>query len=220
MSRRLTVLLLSTLLATVTYGKEIKTAVSDTTEDFFPHIIEIVEEAYANAGHTLNKMKLPGERSIAMFKAGELDADIMRLANFRDTVPEAIPVQVPLATLPMVAIIGADASFSSKADLMGKKMSSTKGIQVHVLIGNQMQASVSEQSNFEASAKMVAAGRADYVPATMEIAQSFMDAGLPVKVMEEPLLEIPFFTWVTPANADLVPVLEAELKKLKAAGRF
>ncbi|WP_196161121.1 ABC transporter substrate-binding protein [Reinekea sp. G2M2-21] len=220
MLRLMTTLAVVFALATSAYAREYRVSTSDTTEQFFPQIIEAVAEAYANAGHTMVKTKLPGERAIAMLKAGELDGDLMRLANFRDIVPEAIPVQVPLATLPMVAIVKSDSAFNTKADLVGKRMSSTKGIQVHVLLGQQMQATVSEQSSLDASAKMIAGGRADFLPATREIAQQLIDAGMPLRIIDEPLLEIPFFTWLTPANADLVPVLEAELKKLKAAGRF
>jgi ABC-type amino acid transport substrate-binding protein len=219
MKLRVVVLSLVLGLTSTAFARDIEIAVSDTTLDFFPHIIEIVTEAYTNAGHTLIVNKLPGERALAMFNSGELGADFMRLANFRDTAPDAIPIQVPLATLPMVAVVKSDSSFNSKADLMGKRMSSTKGIQVHKLLSQQMQSTVSEQSNFEASVKMIAAGRADFLPATLEIAQQFIDAGLPVRVVEEPLLEIPFYSWVTPANADLVPEIEAELKKLKAAGK-
>lgn len=207
-------------IATTSQARDVTMGVSDTTLDFFPHILEIVKEAYTNAGHNVITQKLPGERAIAMFKSGELDADVMRLANFRDTVPDAVPVQVTLTTLPMVAIVKSDSSFNSKADLMGKRMSSTKGVQVHVALANQLQAKASEQSNFEASVKMVAAGRADFLPATMAIAQSFIDAGLPIRVIEEPLLEIPFYTWVNSQNADLVPAVEAELNKMKEAGRF
>ncbi len=67
---------------------------------------------------------------------------------------------------------------------------------------------------------MIAAGRADYLQVTQDIAKTLMDSGLPLKVISDPLLQIPFFTWVSDGNADIVPEVEAALKELKAEGRF
>ena len=202
------------------FGKDIKLNAGDTIREFFPDISIVVQEAFARAGHSIDLVNIPGERAFVMFKSGELDADVMRLADFRDSVADAVPVPVVLTKLNLLALVKSDSPYTSKADLIGTRMASVRGIKVQAIIAQQMQAVVIELSNVEGSAQTIAAGRADFLPVTQEIANTLIASGLSVRVIDDPLLQIPFYTWVTSANADLVPGLEAALKELKAEGRF
>lgn len=204
----------------LTSADEFKVAVSETSREFFPDIIEVVSEAYERAGHTVEFMDLPGVRAGVMLGKGEIDGDVMRLANFRDTVPSAIPVEVTLTTLNIVAVVKKDSGITKNEDLVGKKIAAVRGVEVQKVVASQLNAPVTVQADFAASMKMIESGRMDFTVATTEIAEQFVGTGMALTILDEPVLQIPFYTWVSSSNADLVPDLEAALNELKAEGRF
>ncbi len=201
-------------------AKTIELGTSTTVETYFPGVSAAVVEAFEMAGHQVNKLLLPGERAIVMFKSSELDAEVMRLATFNEIVSDAIPVNVVLTNLELVAMVRKRSGFKSVDDLVGKRMAAERGTRVQMMVADKMNATVVQQQSIEATFKMMNAERVDFVAVTRDIGQQFIDQGYDVRLIDKPLLTIPFYVWLTKENADLLPELEKNLAALKAAGRF
>ncbi|MDX1342504.1 MAG: transporter substrate-binding domain-containing protein, partial [Reinekea sp.] len=105
-------------------------------------------------------------------------------------------------------------------DLVGKRMAAERGTRVQMMVADKMNATVVQQQSIEATFKMMSAERVDFVAVTRDIGQQFIDQGYDVRLIDKPLLTIPFYVWLTKENADLLPELEKNLAALKAAGRF
>ncbi|WP_196159477.1 ABC transporter substrate-binding protein [Reinekea sp. G2M2-21] len=201
-------------------AKTIELGTSTTVETYFPGISSAVVEAFKMAGHQVNKLLLPGERAIVMFKTSELDAEIMRLATFDEIVSDAIPVNVVLTNLELVAMVRKRSGFETIDDLIGKRMAAERGTRVQMMVAEKMNATLVQQQSIEATFKMMSAERVDFVAVTRDIGQQLIDQGYDVRLIDKPLLTIPFYVWLTKENADLLPDIEKNLNILKAEGRF
>ncbi len=209
-----------TLIYAVCTARDLKLSSTETVEQYFPHISSAVVDAFRMAEHSVEKLVIPAERGIAVFKAGQVDVDIMRLANFNDIVPGAVPVPVVLTTMEVFAVVRADSPYFTKADLVGKRMAGQRGIRVFDAIGQHMNAHVTQLNSMLASVKMIASGRVDFMPITKDIAEQVQTEQMDLRIIEESLLTMPFYVWLTADNADLLPDIEKNLNILKAEGRF
>lgn len=206
-------LILFFIVSALSHARTVDLAVSNVTETFFPDIINRIEMAYHNLDVEINRVRVPGEQAIALFKQGLLDADVMRLEGYRQIQPNALRVNVVIAQLPIMAMVRIDSPLTHPDQLTNKQMASVRGVRSLALIADRLQINTTIQETFEQSARMVVSGRADFLAVSPNIASSLLEQGLSLRMMETPLLTLPFYHWVTPENADLIPGLEAQLKR-------
>lgn len=218
--RRLMVSLLGVLVSMSVLAEPVKLATSKLVSSTFPEIQSIVVEAFEGAGHAVELTELPGERAMVMLRANQIDAEVMRLVSYNEQVPNAVPVEVPLITLQLFAIVHEDSASLSHEDLRGRKMAAEPGVKVADLVAQRFDAQILYQNRMEDSAKMVQSGRVDFSIMTRPMIRSLRDSGFELKAIEEPVLEIPYYIWLSEEKAHLKPGLTEQLHRMREAGRF
>jgi len=201
-------------------AEPVKLATTDLVSTSFPEVQAVVVEAFEQAGHSVELVTLPGERALMMLKSNEVDADVMRLVNYNELVPNAVPVEVPLITLELFAIVHQESAVQRVSELRGTSMSSERGVKVAEVVAQQMNARIQYQNRIEDSVKMVQNGRVDFTVLTRPMLESLKESGYDLRALEEPVLELPYYVWLSEESAHLKPGITAQLQRMSEAGRY
>jgi polar amino acid transport system substrate-binding protein len=189
----------------------------------------VVEAAYRCLGIAIEKRPLPNLRSVAAGQQGQADGDVVRFSPYEMAAPEML--RVPTALLDKVAV----APFvlrEQKADLSSVDKIAGSGLRVAVRLGAQFVegTALSERiaarpKTYTAVFKMLLSGRVDVVLAPIDVFQTvipelsadFADAGQRV-VRLPPVLSLTAYHYLHARHALLVPLINAELARMKHSG--
>jgi ABC-type amino acid transport substrate-binding protein len=199
----------------LTFGAHAETLTFGTNniiKNYFPHFETIVQAATEHAGFDFKIENLPSKRSTYMLAANQIDGEIMRIEGYNQIVPNAIRVGEPIMKQNMYAIVSSNSSIDSPAELYNKTMGINLGTQAHYLIAKKYNANQVNVDDFENTMLMVAAERLDFTGVTKVIAQRLISEGAPIRMLEEPLMEIRFYIWLAEKNRHKVNQFEQSLR--------
>ena len=221
MSVRILASLLMTALLTSPLQAEIKVAIDEEYVKLGPYIIDDFIKAYKLANIPASFTVLPGSRAIALANVGEYDALDARFKN-TDPVKNMIAVDVPiyLQSTYYAWGIGRETNLDSEALKDTTLAASRASAFAQDLAGKGY--TIVFVANEETALKMVLAGRVQAALYSDYVFNQQKAAGITgrAKAVSVPLYSEWLYHHVHKSHADLVPALEAAIRKLQDQGLF
>lgn len=197
----------------LTIGRQLEdSAISDISE-------QVMKEAFRRAGLLLQFKSLPLPRSIEAANDGDIDGDLMRIADVARLYPDLIAVPTPINRID-VAIYGATDAIRTRtrAEIAGLRIGFPRGIFVLKRYSQGM--SATEAQTMAASFEMLANARIDAVMMVyLDIETRLADGRLQGAVAwPKAWASEPAFFYLNRRHAALVPRLDAALVQMKSEG--
>jgi hypothetical protein len=201
-------------------AREIRLSIPTEVKTAFPDVVQVVIEAYQRAGHTVTEIVIPIEREAVMLGAAKVDATVLRIENFRDFVPDAIMVPVPLTQRDVIAIVHESSPIFQVDDLEGLSMANLNGFKTGENLAALFDSPITSVATFESAARMVEYGRVDFFISYEEMVVDVIEEVGHLRVLEAPVTRHTGYTWLSANNADLLPGIIEALESMKNEGRF
>ena len=205
------------------WGQEKRLLIGTSSPTRLALLMELLtREALAPAGWDIEVRTLPGERSLQSANEGIIDGDGVRVDGLSARYRNLIKVPVAYYNVEMSA-------FTRDPNLVVKEWKDLQQpLRVGYLIGwkiyetNVTGSNVTKVSTIEALFKMLGAGRID-VALLQKLDGLAMLHQLDIRdgrVIDPPLAVMPHFLYLNARHQALVPVIAAELAKMKKDGRW
>jgi len=183
---------------------------------------KILIQIYKNIGIDANIEALPGERAKMMATEGQKDGETLRIFSYGEKNPTMVRIPTPYSSLETTVFSKKSSAvvIKNKDDLKKYKIVIVRGVQ-HTKDITEGLENVQIADDAELMMKMLEGGRAD-IAITNTIAglgvlkKLKIDTIAPVITLET--LEL--FHYVHQKNKDIVPKVDAEIKKMKASGEL
>lgn len=181
----------------------------------------ILPQIYQNIGINITINPLPAKRSQYLANSGINDGEIMRIWTYGNENPNTIRVPTPyyyLETMPFVHK-NSNIVISHKQDLTKYRLTKVRGVK-HTNNITQGMSNIYEMSNTEKMFKLLLSGRVD-VALTNSIDGNLMLLKLgydKIVPMNKPLITLPLYHYIHKDHKSLVPIIDAEIKRLKNSG--
>lgn len=171
---------------------------------------------YSEAGLCAEMIRLPTERLRRMLEKGELDGVVVRSVDYMRTQPELVAVPTPL--IKAVGRLYWRASQQRPAG-SGHTVGFPRGWQWPRLAAETLGLDPVEVDNNASLPKMVENGRIEsFLMADYEFENFVASEEERRRFAAADVVNIPLYHTVTREHADLVPVLDAAIKRLEARG--
>jgi polar amino acid transport system substrate-binding protein len=182
---------------------------------------EVARDAFERVGHALEVVTLPIERALVNANAGIEDGDLYRAAGFEKDYPNLVQVPHPLIEQEFVAFaLRSDIAVRGWSDLAPYNVAYITGqkiIERH-LQGSGKALSVRDSEQLFA---LLASGRIDLAINNRWVGLAVAQrAGIPVRVLEPPLLRVPMFMYLHRKHEALVQPLAAALAAARRDGTW
>ena len=181
----------------------------------------VLPKIYQNIGIKISITPLPAKRSQYLANSGLNDGEIMRIWTYGNENPNTIRVPTPyyyLETMPFV-LKKSNIVILQKEDLRKYRLTKVRGVK-HTNNITQDMNNIYEMSSTEQMFKLLQNGRVD-VALTNTIDGNLMLAKLgsdKIIPMKQPLVTLPLYHYIHKDHALLVPIIDAEIKRLKNSG--
>jgi len=183
----------------------------------------IIPEIYKKIDIKVKITPLPGMRAQFMATSGKRDGEIMRIWTYGQENQTTIRVPTPYYYLETMGFIHKDSGIviNSKEDLAKYKLVKVRGVKHTNNISNGMP-NVYNLNNTEAMMKFLAAGRCDIaltntVDGMLAIKKNGLTNIVPI---HKPLAFLNLYHYIHEDHKDLVPKVDAVIKKMKASGEL
>jgi|TARA_B110000196_G_scaffold289736_1_gene275511 ABC-type amino acid transport substrate-binding protein len=183
----------------------------------------IIPEIYKNLGMTVTIQPVPGKRAQQLATSGKKDGEIMRIFTYGLENPTTIRVPTSYYNLETMAFIKKDSGIviKSKEDLRKYKVVKVSGVK-HTNNITKGMSNVTDIQSTESMMKFLDKGRADVA------LTNTVDGNLIIKKLgytqiipiDKPLAVLDLFTYIHQEHKDLVPKVDAMIKKMKANGEM
>lgn len=180
----------------------------------------MLEEAYRRLGHQLQIAKIPGERSLILASAGDVDGDLFRVGRIEHEYKNLIKVPVNLLTFEIVVFTkGKIFPVIDWSSLIPYTVGYRRGIKAVEYRLHERIKTISA-ATYEPVFRMLEAGRCDVVVASRASGNEAIDV-LKLKgifALESPLIKESLYHYLHVKNKDLVAPLTKVLKQMEKEG--
>jgi len=180
----------------------------------------IIKEAYRRLGVQLQISRIPGERSLILANAGDVDGDLFRVGKIDREYKKLIKVPVNLLTLEVV-VFTRDKVFpvndwNSLIPYTVGYRRGVKAVEYHL----HEQINTISAATYVPVFRMLEAGRCDVVVASRASGNEAIDVlGLQgISALEPPLIKESMYHYLHVKNKDLVAPLTKVLKQMEREG--
>jgi len=180
----------------------------------------ILREAYRGIGHTITFELLPARRALSEANSGATDGDVARISGTEKKFPNLIPVPTPIIMFQAGAFTKTvTKNIAHWSDLKGLTVGIIRGIRYSKIGTEGMDRVVAkdmthlfrllDRNRVQVAITVVRAGE-------IEAAENFPNSG--IHLLGKPFYTAPLYHFVHRKNAQLVPLLDAEIKKMSENG--
>ena len=181
----------------------------------------ILREAYRRIGVELVIRKVPAARAVLLSSVGQLDGEVQRIDAFKNAFPTLIQVRPAINFLEAVVFSGSvDFEVEGWENLRPHTIGVVRGIKFAVDNTAGMRRYIA--SDYEPLFRMLELGRLDVgvVPRINGLwYQAWMNTDR-ILELRPPLTRFDLFHYLHEKHASLVPILAAELSKMRREGRL
>lgn len=181
---------------------------------------EVVLQACRRAGIDLKVARLPLMRSIELANRGEIDGDMMRIADVAQRYPNLVRVPTPVAHAHVVVYVRAGAAQRLPREQVGQLLIAyTRG--TFVLVKHAQGLRTVEVDNVDQVFGMLAAARVEAGLATyLDAEQALQRLQLVAAVVRWPQVWAiePVYLFLHRSREDSVPLLDAALRQMAQKG--
>lgn len=182
---------------------------------------EVMRQAYARLGITLEARPLPLRRALQMAESGDLDGDLMRSAAALEGATQLIRIEVPVGRVVASAYQRGDCPDSiTVAELAKKKVAYFRGTRfVELLLPPQ--ALMESRDNWDALRRLQR-GLVDYALDVELVSDiNLIRHGVTdICKIAEPILTVPLFHVLNRRHAALAPKLQQALQAMQDRGEI
>lgn len=183
----------------------------------------VLTQIYENIGINITISPLPGDRAQFAAKSGKKDGEIMRIWTYGEENKNLVRVPTPyyyLETMPFI-LKGKQITVTTKNDLQQYKLAKVRGVK-HT---NNITQGLSDVYNMNSTTnmfKLLRSGRVDIaLTNTLDGNHIIAKHGLnDVTPLDKPLVSLPLYHYVHAKHKHLVPVVDAEIQRLKGNGEL
>ncbi|MES2128266.1 MAG: hypothetical protein V4463_13425 [Pseudomonadota bacterium] len=209
--------------------KELTLSVVEGTPGLTDGPTRVLLAAYRCLGVEVKVRGLPNLRGVAVAKDGQVDGDVVRLASYERTAPDLVRVPTPMVEQVVYApfiLRGQERDLSSLEKLASSGLRIGVRLGVQIIDGTPLSGHVAAMpTSYPAAFKMLLSDRLDIVLAPTDMWQS-VQATLPSEFHEAaqrvvrlaPVLSLPAFHYLHARWGALVPVIDAQLQRMKNNG--
>lgn len=181
--------------------------------------LEVLREAYAPLGYSLQVEEYPATRSLSIANNGQLDGEMGRITAVCDDYPNLVKVPYPLLQARMVAVtINPALKNTELKDLPRYRL----GTYLGALINDHLKLPLrhtDQTRTLDQLQKMLESGRIDFaVTPDFMISRWQHSSDKPLYLLQEDLGAFDVYHYVHKRHQQLVPALSEQLQKLSAQG--
>lgn len=183
----------------------------------------VLPQVYESLGIDITIIPLPGKRAQYEATSGRSDGEIMRIFTYGLENPTTHRVPTPYYYLETMAFIkkGSGVKIRNKSDLSKYAIAKVRGVK-HTNKITEGLTNISNLNTTKQVMRFVEKGRADValtntVDGLMALKQLGINNIIPI---EKPLATLDLFHYIHEDHKDLIPRIDAKLKKMKASGEL
>lgn len=193
------------------------------------HLVEqeigriVLPQIYARLGITISTVPLPGKRAQHDAASGKLDGEVMRIYSYGDETPSTIRVPTPYYYLETMAFVRRDTNIEilTKEDLQKYKLAKVRGVKHTNNITYGLE-NVKDVASTTDMMKLISSGFVDVgLTNTVDGLVTIKRMGLEdITPMKSPLATLDLYHYVHVSNADLIPLIDDQIRELKESGEL
>jgi len=183
----------------------------------------VIPKIYNNLGISVDITPLPGKHAQHVATTGIKDGEIMRIFTYGEENPSTIRVPTPyyyLETMPFV-LEGSNVSIVQAADLKNYRLVKVRGVK-HTNNITEGLVNVHEANSTENMLRLLTSGQVD-VALTNTIDGILVSKRLGLRnisPLKYPLATLPLYHYIHKKHQALVPLVDNEIRRLKANGEL
>jgi polar amino acid transport system substrate-binding protein len=185
--------------------------------------ISLVKEIYKQAGLDVRVTQFPASRSTIEVTEGRMDGEVARGAAYGEANPSLVRIEPPFIYLPTSAFFlkSAKVNFNSKDDLKNYSAGYVSGVAGDERLAKtlgffEVETAVSREGLF----RMLALGRFDVAIHDSSLGVSEIKRLGLKDVVDVEIFREPIYTYLSPKNRDLAPLIGGVIKKLSDSGEL
>lgn len=183
----------------------------------------VLPQIYRNVGITINIQPLPGKRAQYVANSGVLDGEIMRIWSYGKDNLNTVRVPTPyyyLETMPFV-LNSTNIKVHSIEELSNLRLTKVRGVK-HTNIITRDVDELYDVSSTEDMFKLLLGKKVDVaLTNTLDGHLVLKRLGLNnITPMKQPLATLPLYHYIHKKNKHLVPLIDAEIKRMKKNGEL
>jgi polar amino acid transport system substrate-binding protein len=206
------------------FSQQLTLAASESNASRTKEIIEKLVDVFESSGYEITINYLPSKRSIMLMNEGNIDGDLIRVANYDDLVGDSIRIEPAIVVARLYAIVSVHSNINTVQELQNKSLAIIRGIIIGETIASTYNIQdIHEFNSTEAMFGFIARGRADFTIFGLESAnQIISDLHLShqLKILQEPILEIPYYLWLHAKHENISKDLSTILQRAIESGDF
>jgi len=187
-------------------------------------VTKILTIAYQRLGIELKFVGLPAKRSLQQSDSGQIDGEVLRIANIDKIYPNLIAIPLPLSHfVGMAFTINAPADVTDATDILTARVAIHSGMVWQEKFIDHGPGFYTRVNNDESLFKLLIADRVDYVllarSSETELANTTY-AKHNIVPVSPPITQSSLFHYVHRKHQYLVPLITRQLKKMRASGEL
>ncbi|WP_426416491.1 substrate-binding periplasmic protein [Aestuariirhabdus sp. LZHN29] len=183
---------------------------------------KVMGRVYGNLGMRMEVLPMPAKRALAYSSSGQADAELLRLEGFSKQYPDLLPVPEPYLGFSGVAFSGpVVGTISGWKDLRAYRVGVVRGVRYSNEGTEGMERILA--NDLPQLFDLLEKGRVSVVvtsrvSGSVEVARRGLTPSIVVN--GQPLYERPLYHYVHRDHAALIPLLDAEIRRMKASGEL
>lgn len=183
--------------------------------------IEVLKQAYREIGYKVIIVRYPNERSLLTADAGQVDGEVSRIWDIRETYKNLIPIPSPVNQVNVVAFSKGKPVLNI-GQLSQSKLSCARGVKIVESLAKDNNLNCYFSSGFAQALRMLDRDRVDFalLPQVNGYAMIKDQQLINIQQASQALASEPLFHYLHKKRADLVAPLDQAIQTMQHSGRI